>query len=152
MDFDKCEEDGFEEDEDQYNFQMNKHSILTNDSLENHFVHFDPHMTQQRPGEEVIFIHDAQLHTYIINNKDPLQQHTSSDLQNETLYYQQHNNVAAVGMVKQIKQSDDDGANLDNSSKKNKKNHNREHDERQNNDTVNDDDDEDEVLIYDTQL
>ena len=150
MDFDKCVEDGFEdEEEDQYNFQMNKHSILTNDS---HFVHFDPHMTQQRPGEEVIFIHDAQLHTYIINNKDPLQQQdpSSDDLQNETLYYQQHNNVA--GVVKQIKQSDDDGANMDNSSKRNKKNHNIEHDERLNNDTVNDDDEEDEVLIYDTQL
>ena len=147
MDFDKCEDDGFE-DEDQYNFQMNKHhpSLLTNESLQNPFVHFDPHMAQQRPGEEVIFIHDAQLHTYIINNKDPA---------NETLYYQQHNNARAVGMIKQLQQSDDDGANMDNSSssKRNKKNNNRDHDESQcNDDTVNDDDDEDEVLIYDTQL
>ena len=129
MDFDKCEEDGFEE---EYNFQMNKH--LTNDSLQNHFVHFDPHLAQS-PGEEIIYIHDAQLHTYIINNKDPLQQQTSSTL-NETLYYQQHNN-------KQNKQSDDDGAN--NGRK-------RTNEESQNNDTVNDEDEEDEVLIYDTQL
>ena len=132
MDFDKCEEDGFEE---EYNFQMNKH--LTNDSLQNHFVHFDPHLAQ-RPGEEIIYIHDAQLHTYIINNKDPLQQQTSSTL-NETLYYQQHNNAAAGN----LKQSDDDGAN--NGRKRN-------NEESQNNDTVNDEDEEDEVLIYDTQL
>ena len=144
MDFDKCDDDddGFEEDEDcQYNrfIPMNQPMNMHN------FVHYDTSLSESVPPEEVIFINDAQLHTYVINNKDFMQEPKPNNL----LFYPQHK--TRIGN-KQIDRSKNDGAKMDNDSFEKKEN-NRERNKIKNNDSPNDDnDEEEEVLIYDTQL
>ena len=117
MDFDKCE-DGFEDEPEEY-LQINQE--------EPNFVHFDSSNNDQ----EIMFVNNAQLHTYIINNREQTLQEPPN-----MLVYSNHN-----GIEKQIK---GDGANNDSSlSKINIDNEN---------DIDEDEDDDDEVLLYDTQL
>ena len=147
MDFDKCDEDGFEGEQPYY--QINQPPSHLNPQ---NFVHFDNSSlieNDQYPPEEVIFINDSQLHTYIINNRqqrDPLQQQNKQPSNSNMLFYPN------VGINKQM-EGGDDGANMGNDRSQNKEN-NTELNENLNNDTiVNDDvDDDGEVLIYDTQL
>ena len=139
MDFDKCDDDdGFEEDEDcHYN---NFHPLNRPMNIHN-FVHYDTSLSESVPPEEVIFINDAQLHTYVIDNKDLIQEPNPNNL----LFYPQHK--SGIGS-KQIDRSND---GVDNNSL-DKKENNRERNQIKNNDSPNDDNDEEEVLIYDTQL
>ena len=142
MDFDKCDDDdGFEEEED---CQYNNFLPLNQPMNIHNFVHYDTSLCENVPPEEVIFINDAQLHTYVLDNKDLIQESANP---NNLLFYPQHK--SGIGS-KQIDRSND-GANMDNNSF-DKKENNRERNKIKNNDSPNDDNDEEEVLIYDTQL
>ena len=115
-DFDKCD-DGFEDGHEQY-MQINQQ------------VHFDS--SSQNNAQEIIFINNAQLYTYSINNRSPLQEPPSHML----CHPKNH------GIEKQIKC---DGANNDNRPRNSI-------DIVNDNVVTSDEIDDDEVLIYDTQL
>ena len=114
MDFDKCEDGRFDDDHEQYQSQINQLSFIDNRTQHN--------------GQDYIFVNNAQIHTYLIHNGEPVQG------QNMLKYSHKSENRT---------QTESESENKDNSSPEG-----GETTTSQDNDT----DEDDGPLLYDTQL
>lgn len=137
MDFDKCDDDDDEfDEEEQYFHQM----------TQSNYVHFETSLAANNyPPDEVIFINDAQLHTYVIHKSDPMFQEQSI---NNMIFHPKNTNIG--GAENEIDMCTNGESMTSNHRQNNENNTKRNEDDDEAN--LNNDVDEDEVLIYDTEL
>ena len=137
MDFDKCDDDDDDfDEEEQYFHQM----------TQSNYVHFETSLAANNyPPDEVIFINDAQLHTYVIHKSDPMFQEQSI---NNMIFHPKNTNIG--GAENEIDMCTN-GESMTSSHRQNNEN-NAKRNEDDDDANLNNDVDEDEVLIYDTEL